>query len=90
MEIRGFQWNVEIVAHISRHGVTPEEIEEIAFEGSPYIRGGRQERRYLYGRTIGGRYLFVVYVLVGKGQAKVITARDMDTKEKRLYMRRGK
>ena len=87
MEIRGFQWNVEIVAHISRHGVTPEEIEEIAFEGSPYIRRGRQGRRYLYGRTIGGRYLFV---LVGKGQAKVITARDMDTKEKRLYMRRGK
>ncbi|HSE83510.1 MAG TPA: BrnT family toxin, partial [Thermodesulfobacteriota bacterium] len=90
VEIREFRWNEDIIAHISRHSVTPEEVEEVAFEGSPHIRRGKQGRRYLYGKTIGGRYLFVVYVLVGKGKAKVITARDMDYKEKSLYMKRGK
>ncbi len=90
MEIQSFQWDEDNIGHILNHAVTPEEVEEIAFEGMPLIRKGREERRYLYGKTVGGRYLFVVYVPVGKGQARVITARDMDAKEKRLYLKRGK
>ena len=90
MEIQIFSWNEDNLAHISNHGVTPEEIEEIAFEGTPYIRKGREGRRYLYGKTFVGRYLFVVYVPVAKGKVRVITARDMDAREKRLYLGRGK
>lgn len=90
MEIKYFTWDEDTIDHIARHGITPEEVEEIAFEGSPYIRKGRQGRRYLYGKTIGGRYLFIVYVLTDKGKAQVITARDMDQKERRLYLKRGK
>ncbi len=90
MEIQGFQWDEANIAHILNHAVTPEEIEEIAFEGTPHIRKGREGRRYLYGKTVGGRYLLVVYLPVGKGQARVITAREMDVKEKRLYLKRGK
>ncbi len=90
MEIHRFKWDEDNIEHILNHGVTPEEIEEIAFEGVPYIRKGREGKRYLYGKTIGGRYLFVVYMFVGKGEVRVITARDMDAKEKRLYLRRGK
>jgi hypothetical protein len=90
MEIHAFSWNEDNIEHISNHGVTPEEIEEIVFEGTPYIRKGKQGKRYLYGKTVGGRYLFVVYVPVGKAKVRVVTARDMDAKEKRLYLKRGK
>jgi hypothetical protein len=35
-------------------------------------------------------HLFIVYVLRGKGTARVITAMDMDEKTKKLYKKRGK
>lgn len=90
MEIRSFKWDEDTIDHIATHDVTPEEVEEVTFEGSPYIRKGRQGRRYLYGKTIGGRYLFIVYTLIGEGKTQVITARDMDEKERRLFLKRGK
>jgi uncharacterized DUF497 family protein len=90
MEIKSFRWDFDTVEHMANHSVSPDEVEEAAFDDGPYIRRGRQDRRYLYGQTIGGRYLFVVYVLLPKNEAKVITAREMDEKEKRLYLRRGK
>ncbi len=90
MEIKSFRWDIETVEHIANHSVRPDEVEELAFEDDPYARKGRQNRKYLYGQTIGGRYLFVVYILSPKNETKVITARDMDDKEKRLYLKRGK
>jgi uncharacterized protein len=87
MEIKSFIWNIEIVEHIASHSVRPDEIEDVAFDDEPHIRKGRQGRRYLYGKTIGGRYLFIVYVLTPKKEARVITARGMDEKEKRLYLK---
>jgi uncharacterized DUF497 family protein len=90
MEIGSFTWDEYAIDHIANHNVTPDEVEEVAFEGSPYIRKGRGGRRYLYGKTIGGRYLFIVYVTTGRGKARVITARDMDDKERRHYLKRGK
>ncbi len=90
MEIKSFRWDEDIIVHIANHGVSPEEVEEVAFENLPYIRKGRQDRRYLYGKTIGGRYLFVVYILTQRGLAKVITSRDMDDRERKLFLKRGK
>jgi len=89
VEIKSFKWDEDTIDHIANHGISPEEIEEVAFQNLPYIRKGRQGRRYLYGRTIGGRYLFIVYIL-HEGQARVITSRDMDDKERKLYLKRGK
>lgn len=83
-------WTEDNIYHIAKHGVTPYEVEEVAFEGAPYIRKGRRGRRYLYGKTIEGRHLFIVYVLSGRGKAQVITARDMDNKERKYYQKRGK
>jgi uncharacterized DUF497 family protein len=37
---------------------------------------------------VDGRFLFVVYVLKGKGVARVITAMDMDDKTRKLYKKR--
>ena len=90
MEIRSFKWDEDTIDHIANHGVRPDEVEEVAFEDYPYIRKGKRGRRYLYGKTLGGRYLFIVYVFADMGIAQVITARDMDDKERRLYLKRGK
>jgi hypothetical protein len=41
-------------------------------------------------RTFGVGYLFTVYILKGKGIARVITSMDMDEKTRKLYRKRGK
>jgi uncharacterized DUF497 family protein len=90
MEIRSFHWDEEGIGHIANHHVSPDEVEEVAFDDAPYIRKGRNGRRYLFGQTAGGRFLFVVYFIIQSGEAKVITARTMDEKERKLYLKRRK
>ena len=72
MEISGFQWDEDNVAHIARHHVYPDEVEELAFDDEPWIRKGSGGTRYMLGYTISGRYLFVVYALKEKGIASVV------------------
>ena len=88
MEIREFEWDDNNIEHIARHGVFPDEVEDLAFDDDPWIRKGRKGTRYMLGYTVAGRYLFVVYVLKGKGIARVITSMDMDDKTKKLYKKR--
>ena len=88
MEIREFEWDDNNIEHIARHGVFPDEVEGVAFDDDPWIRKGRRGTRYMLGYTVAGRYLFVVYVLKGKGIARVITSMDMDGKTKKLYKKR--
>ena len=85
MEIREFEWDDHNIEHIARHGVAPDEVEDVAFDDNPWIRKGRKGTRYMLGYTVAGRYLFVVYVLKGKGIARVITSMDMGDKTKKLY-----
>ena len=72
--------------HIARHGVTIDEVFEVA-EGR-YVRtkmGAGRTR--LIGRTSAGRYLMV---LVGQRAGRVhglITARDATLQERRLFLR---
>lgn len=88
MEIREFEWDDNNIEHISRHGVSPDEVEDLAFDDDPWIRKGRKGTRYMLGYTIAGRYLFVVYVLRSKGTARVITAMEMDERTRKLYRNR--
>jgi uncharacterized DUF497 family protein len=90
MEIKEFDWDDSNIEHIARHGVTPGEVEDVAFDDDPWIRRGQRKRRYMLGYTIGGRYLFTVYVLKSQGIARVITAMDMDAKTRRIYKKRIK
>jgi uncharacterized DUF497 family protein len=90
MEIREFEWTDRNIEHIARHNVSPDEVEDVAFDDEPWIRKRRKGTRYMLGYTIGGRYLFIVYSLNSKGIARVITAMDMDEKTRNLYKKRGK
>jgi uncharacterized DUF497 family protein len=48
---------------------------------------GKEGKYLAYGKTHGGRLLFIVWASQYK-KTKIITARDMTEKEKRYYRRR--
>ena len=58
--IRGFLWDDDNVAHITRHAVSPDEVEE-ALAGDPVVLRGADNRYLVYGRTENDRWLFAVY-----------------------------
>ena len=90
MRITYLEWDRKNIAHIARHGVTPEEFNEVC-QGRFLFRKGRGEKIYLiYGQTESNRYLFLVVKALGQGRYRPITARDMIKKEKRLYRRKVK
>ena len=89
--IRGFIWDDENLAHIARHGLSSDEVEE-ALVGGPLVLRGPDDRYLGYGRTENGRWVFVVYVTRSRGRVRVLTARDMTERERRLHQskRRGR
>jgi uncharacterized DUF497 family protein len=89
MKIEKITWDQDTADHISRHAVSPEEIEEVLFNDSdtPRIMRGKENRYLAYGKTNGGRYLFVVLIIANK-KTRIITARDMTDNEKKLYRRK--
>jgi uncharacterized DUF497 family protein len=85
VQITHLLWDAWNVAHIARHQVLPEEVEEVchgnAVTGEAY--GGRI---MLIGPTGGGRMLAVVLrPQLEPGVYYPITARDADRKERRTY-----
>ncbi len=85
--ITRLDWDDTNREHIGRHGVTPEEVEEVCFSG-PLMMKSRSGTRLAYGRTLAGRYLLVVMKLKDGGVARCITARTMTDKERRLFVKR--
>ena len=92
MRIREIVWSESDVAHIARHGVTPEEVEE-ALSANPVWRRGRthpatgRESLIALGQTEAGRYLFIVLSPRELGRARCVTAMEMDEKARRFYER---
>ena len=90
MQIREFIWSPDRVAHIARHGVQPEEVEEVCF-GRALIQCaksyGRNPVYYVLGKTLSGRHLFCVVIQFSKGKGFPVTARPMTGKEKARYKR---
>ena len=86
-------WMPEIEDKLwEKHRLTVVEAEEVLF-GWPRIRfveRGHQQDEDLYaayGRTEAGRYVVVFYVLKRGKRTLVISARDMDEKERQTYGR---
>ena len=91
MKIERISWDQEAADHIFKHSVTPEEVEQALFNelDAPIIMRGREGRYLAYGRTNGGRLLFIVWVSRYR-RTKIITARDMSKKERQFYKRMKK
>jgi len=93
MNIRGFIWQEEIIDKLDRkHNIKPDEVEEV-FKGKPkFLRKekGKVESEELYnvlGRTASGRYLSVFFIYKSSRQALIVTAREMNGKERKYYVK---
>jgi hypothetical protein len=85
--ISGFDWDDDNIFHIERHGFTPDEVEEV-FAGDYKIRRSRLKLYVALGETLDGRLALVVFRRLSGGIIRVITARDMEDKERRLFRRK--
>ncbi len=83
----GFDWDRANVAHIARHGITPEECEE-AYRNGPMViqlqERGREVRRLCLGETDAARLLTFV-VTERQGKVRFVTAHPMHAKQRNIY-----
>ena len=72
--------------HIARHGVEVEEVFEV-FHSRNVRSSAHSKRLRIIGQTASGRYLTLVVGKRGRGRFALITARDADESERRLFRR---
>ena len=87
MVISGFDWDCGNIDHIDRHEYTPDEVEEV-FVGNYKVRPSRDGLYVALGETLDGRLAFIVFRRLRAGVIRVVTARDMEDKERRLFRRK--
>jgi uncharacterized protein len=90
MSIQEIIWTEERVEHIARHGVSPEEVEQVC-HGYPLVQRAKSEGKnpvyYLLGQSYSGRYLFCVMIQFPENKGYPVTARPMTEKEQSKYKR---
>jgi uncharacterized protein len=88
MTIDEFVWPGDRIEHIARHGVEPQEVEQVCF-GRSLVRRAKSKGKgpvyYVQGQTDVGRYLFCVVIRLPDGAGYPVTARDMTANEKRRF-----
>jgi uncharacterized protein len=87
VKIDDLQWDDENIAHIARHEVNPDEVEDVCF-GLHFSENTGNQRYVLSGQTAVGRYLNVVIERIGRGLFRPITAFEMSETYKRQYRKR--
>jgi len=91
MKISGAIWLQKIIDKIeSKHHITQKEVEEVLSNKPQYrfIEKGRIEGENVYsayGRTDAGRYVTIIFIRKFNNRALIISARDMDKKERKQY-----
>ena len=88
-----FDWDSANVAHIARHGIEPEEVEEALLDpgrigASAYTLG--DERRSAYIAATDEERILVIVVTRRRLRIRLITARDATDRERRRYRRRAR
>lgn len=72
------------IRHIARHKVLPEEVKEV-IKGRIITFAAKKERIMIIGKTQATRTLAVVLEKVVGGKYFIVTARDADRKERKIY-----
>lgn len=89
-KITGFEWDKgNIDKSYQRHGITPNEAEEIFVDKNVGIERDikhleKEERYIAIGVTLNEKLLFVVFTM-RDSMIRVISARNANKKERRLY-----
>jgi hypothetical protein len=84
--------SLEIDDHIlekieTKHRISFTEVEEACLSDQRHIRRDREGLYKVFSQTDAGRYILVVLVNLGRGDWKIVTAREMTDSERRLYIR---
>jgi hypothetical protein len=93
MKITGIIWLQKIVEKLAKkHHITQDEVEQVLANNPQFrfLEQGRIEGENVYsvyGRTDAGRYVTVIFIRKFGNCALVISARDMDRKERKQYGR---
>lgn len=91
MHIDDFIWLPDIVEKLAvKHHVTLEEVEEVFFNRPRFrfVESGHRPDEDVYaagGQTDSGRYLIVFFIHKRKSLALILSARDLDSKERKRY-----
>jgi len=94
MYIDDFIWLTDILEKLAvKHRVTQEEVEEVFFNRPRYrfVESGHRPGEDVYsasGQADAGRYLIVFFIHKLGNTALILSARDMDRRERRRYERR--
>lgn len=88
MKIHELIWPENRIDHIARHGITPEEVEEVCF-GKAFVQRAKSQGEnpvyYALGQTAAGRYLLCVVIQFPDGKGYPVMARPMTPQERRRY-----
>ena len=91
MKIKGIIWLERIVDKIkAKHNIAQDEVEQV-FANKPqyrFLEKGKIEGEHVYsayGHTDAGRYVTVIFIHKIGNHALIISARDMDKKERKQY-----
>ena len=94
MYIDDFIWLPSILEKIEvKHDTIQDEVEEVFFNRPKYrfVEKGYRQGENVYsasGRTNDGRYLIVFFIHKSANTALILSARDMERKERRRYGRK--
>ena len=93
MYIEPVTWIPNIVEKLlAKHQVTQWEVEDVLLNFPEYrfVERGRRKDEDVYaalGQTASGRHLMIYFIRKPQNSALVLSARDMEPKERRLYER---
>jgi len=82
--VRRLIWDAWNEAHIARHQVTREEVEEVC-QARPIVQEGYGGRSLVIGPTRSGRMLTIVLDPEGEGIYYPVTARPASRRERAIY-----
>jgi uncharacterized DUF497 family protein len=84
-----FRWNGWNEEHLAKHGIAPEEAEDVVRGArSPFPLVQDDEKYLVWGPGSGGRLLQVVFAIDAGDSVFIIHARPLTEAEKRRYRRR--
>jgi len=89
-QLAGFDWDESNrEKNWEKHAVLASECEEVFFNlplllQADVAHSQKEPRYYVLGHTISGRHLFIAFTVRGD-MIRVISARDMSRKERKIY-----
>jgi len=84
VNISRLRWGAWNIAHMAKHGITPDEV-EVVCHNKPLVQRGKKGRLLVFGPTKTGRMITAVLDPEGKNTYYPVTTRSTSRKERKIY-----